>query len=281
MGFLFGSSPSVSNFVPTVVNTLDSSQQTAESNLINALTTANGNPFGTYSGPLTAGPSQLQSTSLDALQNLVNPAAQAAQSVAPAQKTAIDTLTNVQNSTPQDLTGYYQTNVLQPLQDTFQNVTLPSIVSALGGSEGGPQSTAAVQGVTQAAKNFGNTLAGTQGNLALNTAQLNTSNKLAAAGQTPSVTAAPQNTLNTTLTAGGIPQELAQQSLTAQNQQQQLQNTNQQQQLADLLQLLGTKTTTTSTPVVNPGQSGLLTSALGGLAGNSGFGSSLGSYLFG
>lgn len=277
---IFGSKPSVSTFTPTPVNTLDPAQMQAEQELIAALRGTGGTPqsvFPSYGGQLAAPASPLQTTSLDALQNLVTGSGRAGAGASGVQSADLATLTKIMQGQPTDLNSYYNTNVLQPLQHTFETTTLPAIMSALGGSQGGPRSTAAVSGVTDASNNFMNTLAATQGDLALKTGQLNTTNQLTAASQTPAAAASPLTALINELTAGAVPQQLSQTALTLPYQQFQYNQQQTQTALTDLINLLAAKTTTTTQPVVSPGQPGLL----GGLLGNAGLGSSFGNFLFG
>lgn len=267
---IFGSSPSVTSYMPSLESGLNASQTTAEQELMAALQGSNG----TAQSALQANTAQTsaplnsaQTASLAGLENF----ASGNNSSSAGQQNAISTLNGVMNSTPQDLTGYYNTNVLNPLKQTFNQTTMPSIVSALGGSAGGAQSTAAQNSVAQAANNFSNTLAQTQGTLAYDTGQANITNKLAAANNMPTVSQSPIQSLLSTL-QGGTNAQTAQQSAdnaTAAGVNQT--NNNTQTMLADILNLLGQNQQIQSQPVVLGGQNGLLSSLLG----SAGTGSSL------
>lgn len=223
--------------------------------------------------------SPLQNTSLASLQNLVNPTSSSASSpsITGAGPAAASSLEGVLNSQPQDLTSYFQTNVFDPLNKTFQQQTLPGIASFFGGSLGGPQSTAAADAVGQATGNFEDTLASTQGNLALAEANQNQTNKLNAAEALPGVANEPLQQLMALLGAGGVTPGLQQQNVG--NQLTGFQDVAQQTQsiLSDLVNFLATQTQTAANqPVVQGGQSGILTGILTALAGNQGIGNAIG-----
>lgn len=276
MSFLFGSAPSVSTFTPTPVSSLDPQQSLIEQ-LLGAQFGGGANsifPQG-YGGQLSAPLSGLQGTSLASLEAALSPSAGAAGQTGGAQSQAISTLEGFTNAPPVDTKAMYNSSVLQPLQHTFETTTLPDVVSALGGSAGGPRSTAATTGVTEAANNFENTLANTTATLGYNTQMAANNQALTAAQALPGAAAAPIQTLLQTLQAGAVPQQTQQTADTAGLQQYLQQQGFSQQGIQDLLALLGTKTTTETQPVVSPGQSGLLSSVLG----NTGLGNAVGSSL--
>lgn len=223
--------------------------------------------FPAYTGQLTAPLDPLQTASIGGVGSATAGLPSSAAGIGATQQSAETALQKILQGGPQDLTGYYKTNVLDPLNQTFQQVTLPSIVSALGGSAGGPQSTAAQSAVAQATNNFMNTLAATQGGLAYQTGQADFANKLQAAQLTPGVTAAPTNTAAALTNLGGVSQANQQAALTAQYQDYLNQQKFTQQGIGDVLQYLNTQTQTAANqPVASQGSSGSLGSILGGIA---------------
>lgn len=279
---LFGSPPSVKSVPITLQPSLNTQQQGAQGTLLGALQNGQ-NPTSAFQGinyPLNVNLSGLQNTSLQALQDLIGGSKTAAQGGQNLQGQAQNTLTNVMNSSPQDLTSYFKTNIFDPLNDTFQNTTLPSIASFFGGSLGGPQSAAAATAVGDASKSFEQTLASTQGQLAYNTAEQNIANKLSAANQVPTLANEGLQQLISILGGGSVDTQNQQQNV-----QNQLSGTNQtnqtiQQQLLDLIAYLNVQTQTPANQAVSSsGSTGLLGGVLGGLAGNAGLGSALGALL--
>lgn len=261
----------VSSNDPGNQSTLDPRQNLLFDQLTTALQQGPGNIFPQYQGQVTTPLSNLQNVSLAGLEGAVPGASGAAAGGGALQSQGQNTLASILGSQPTDLTSYFKTNVFDPLNQTFQGTTLPSIMSALGGSAGGPQSTASAKAVTDATNQFEQTLASTQGNLALQQGQLNTQNKLTAAGQVPGMAASPITSLLSLLSAGAVPTQ-QQQS----NQQQLLnlfnQNQNQTQTgIVDLLNAIFGKTTTPNNTVVTPGFSGGLNqqgaSSIGNLLG--------------
>lgn len=265
MSFLFGSAPSVSSVPIHLQSQLDSPQTIIEGNVAGgALNTNPFNVFPGYTGNLTAPLDPLQSASIATAGGLQSGEGGAVTQVGPTQATGLTTLQQILQSGPQDLNSYYQSNVLTPLKTTFEQTTLPDIVSALGGSAGGYQSTAASKAVSDATNNFMNTLAATQGQLAYQTGQQNISNKLQAAGLIPQVGAAPLATLAGTTALGGVAQQNQQQFLTNLYNAYLQQNNYGQTAIGDMLTYLGIPTQTAANqPVSSPGQPGLLSSALG------------------
>lgn len=275
---LFGTSSQLT----TVPNTLQSSlnpQQTQAQDYLMALLGASGSSvFPNYTGQLSAPLSSLQSSSLEGLSQAGLGATQAAGGTGNTQSTAMNALNNILTTGAQNYQPYYQANVVQPLTQQFEQTTLPNIVSALGGSLGGPQSTAAMQGVTQAANNFENTLASANTSLAFNTAQQAAQNQLTAANESTAVSQAPINTLTSLLSAGAVPQQTQQTADTAAYQNYLTQMGFTQQDITNLLSFLNTQTQTAANQhVVMPGQSGALSAVLG----NAGLGSALGGWLGG
>ena len=225
----------------------------------------------TYSGQLSAPLSGLQSSSLDALSGGVTGMQNAISGSGQTQSNAMGTLNNILTSGPQNYQPYYQANVVQPLTQQFEQMTLPNVVSALGGSLGGPQSTAAVQGVTQAANNFENTLASANTSLAFNTAQQTAQNQLTAANEATAVSQSPINALTSLLSAGGVPQTTQQAADTAgyQNYLNQMGFT--QNDITNLLSFLGTQTQTAANQnIVTPQAPGMLSGLLAGLGAGGG-----------
>lgn len=187
---------------------------------------------GSYPGQLGVSLSPLQQAMLASLMGAGQGSAAPAAQAGGAQTAALDTLTNVAGSSPNDFQPYFKSNVEQPATQTFNETTLPGIVSALGGNLGGPRSTAAVQGVAKAGQDFNNTLMASRDNLALQALQQNQANKLQAAQMTPAVAASPLTTLLETLQAGAVPTTLAQSNQAAQY-------TDYSNQIANMLKVLG------------------------------------------
>lgn len=276
MSFLFGSAPQTQSVPITLQSSLSGPQQSAQTTLSNTLAAGPTSLFPTYGGQLTAPLDPLQTSSLSALSAGPGGLAPAAGNAGNVLGTAQNALTGILNSGPTDLNSYYQTNVLAPLQKTFQDVTLPSIMSASGGSAGGYESTSQNDLLARAASDFSTTLAATQGGLAFQTGQQNITNKLQAAQESPALSAAPTSILGQILSAGGVPQGNAQTSLSnLYNQYLQTQQFSQT-GIQDLLAFLGIPTQTAANqPVVQGGSSGLLSSLLG----NSGLGTAAGAGL--
>ena len=259
---IFGSSPSVTSYTPSLQSNLNASQTTAEQELMAALQGSNGtaqSAFQANTAQTSAPVNATQAMSLAGLENY----ASGNNSSSAGQQNAINTLNSVMGSTPQDLTGYYNTNVLNPLKQTFGQITMPSVVSALGGSAGGAQSTAAQNAVAQAANNFSNTLAQTQGTLAYDTGQSNITNRMAAANNMAAASQSPVQMLMNVLQGGTTAQQAQQTADTATATGVNQTNTNTQTILADILALLGQNQQVQSQPVVLGGQNGLLSSLLG------------------
>jgi len=201
---------------------------------------------------------------LAALQNLVAPVGgnTTNPAIAGAAPQAATSLESILSGSPQDLQSYFKTNVFDPLNQAFQQDTLPAINSAMGASLGGPQSTAAADSVARATNNFENTLAATQGDLAYRTAQQDITNKLTAASALPGVANQPLQQLMTLLGAGGTVPGLEQQNVTNQLQGFQDVSGNTQKILGDLIAFLGQQTLTPANQnIANGGSSG----AAGGL----------------
>ena len=259
---IFGSSPSVTSYTPSLQSNLNASQTTAEQELMAALQGSNGtaqSAFQANTAQTSAPVNATQAMSLAGLENY----ASGNNSSSAGQQNAINTLNSVMGSTPQDLTGYYNTNVLNPLKQSFGQITMPSVVSALGGSAGGAQSTAAQNAVAQAANNFSNTLAQTQGTLAYDTGQSNITNRMAAANNMAAASQSPVQMLMNVLQGGTTAQQAQQTADTATATGVNQTNTNTQTILADILALLGQNQQVQSQPVVLGGQNGLLSSLLG------------------
>ena len=251
----------------TLQNSLSGAQLSAQDKLMQLLM----GQTPTYNGQLSAPLSGLQSSSLDALSGGVAGTQNAISGSGQNQSNAMGALNNILTSGPQNYQPYYQANVVQPLTQQFEQTTLPNVVSALGGSLGGPQSTAAVQGVTQAANNFENTLASANTSLAFNTAQQTAQNQLTAANEATTVSQAPINSLTSLLSAGGVPQATQQAADTAgyQNYLNQMGFT--QNDINSLLAFLGTQTQTVANQnVVTPQSPNMLSGLLGGLGGSLG-----------
>jgi hypothetical protein len=274
--YIFGKGQSTSQIGLGTTPSLDPMQQSAETNILSALSAGgwsqNGyqSPFPAYTGEVAAPVAPLQNMSLDALTAALGGAQSAGTGTGQGQSTAINTLQSVENQTAPDLTSYYNTNVLQPLQHTFEQTTLPNIVSALGGNQGGPQSTAAQGAVGDAANNFMNTLASTQAQIALQQQQATTNNRIGAASAATAVNQAPIQTLMSILQAGGVPQQIQQTGDTAQAQNYYQGQQGYQTGLSDLLNLLSQKTTNANDVVVDPGSQGLLSSVISAFAGGAG-----------
>lgn len=271
MDTLFGSSPQIKTVPTRFTNRLDPFQQTGESTLATALGGAPGTGFAPYGGELSAPLTGLQSQSLEALTAALMPTGGTRET----QNQANSTVQSLMTQGPQDFTDYYRTNVEQPLTQTFQERTLPTILSALGGSLGGPQSTAAVQGVTKAGRDFENTLAATSSKLAFDTGQATANRQLAAASAAPAIARSPIDTLIQTLTAGGTEQATRQAADTAKYTDYLKQQGFKQQDIANLLALLGLNTQVADQNVVDPGSPGLVGTFLGSQGGSSAAGSIL------
>jgi hypothetical protein len=201
----FSSKPSASGFSSGQTQTLDPAQSQMESFLLQALSKSPSQVFPTYQGDVTTPLSGLQNTSLAALEQGVPGAQGALAGSGKLQGQGQTALGGILTGGPQDLQKYYETNVFAPLNRTFQQTTLPSIASALGGSAGGPQSTAAAKAYSDAGTNFMQQLAATQGQLAFDTGQADIRNKISAAQQVPGMAASPLQSLLSFLTAGGVP----------------------------------------------------------------------------
>jgi len=241
---------------------------------VSALGGTSGTPqsiFPSYSGSLTAPLSALESSGISSVASALPGATTNLQQGNALQGTAYNTLNNILTGGPQSLTGYYQTNVLQPLQQTMQQTILPDIMSASGGSVGGYQSTSQSNAIDTAINNFTNTLAATQGQLAYQTGQQNIQNQLQAASQVPGQSQAPLSTIGAATTGGGIQTAQQQQYLTNLYQAFQQQNQYTQQGLGDLLAYLGIPTQTPANQAVaqqgQPSSLGGILSGLGSLIG--------------
>lgn len=269
-------SPSASSFNPNSAsnppaNALDPAQTSMEAMLAKILGAGPEGLFPNYNGQLTTAPSSLQNTSLAALEASAPGIAKAATNGAAGetQTASMDALRSILGSKPEDLTSYYKTNVFDPLNRTFQQNTLPTVLSALGGSIGGPQSTGAQRAIGDVTNTFDQTLAATQAQLAHQAIQDLVQNKIAAAQQVPSATAAPIANLLSLLAAGKVPTDLNQANLKALYDEFTAQNNRKQTGISDLLNFIFSKTTTIpNSTIVDPGSPGLTASSFNGLGGN-------------
>lgn len=292
MSFLFGSAPSSSTtWLPDIAQ-----PQLQLLDQLSQLLQGGGQPPGVtpLQGPFAASASPLQLTSLAGLENI----AQNAPTGASASQDALtgastDALYKLlTKGAPQiDATDVIQKSVIDPLMQQWNQRILPSVIGKYAGSAGGTYSSDAEKARQSAASDLETNIANAAGNLGFQAAQANQNATLSglntALWQTPSIASLPStlqgenaNLLYNLLQAGGVPYSIAEQQITgglnAQlNTQQQTQ-----QKLADLIAAFSPQTLQSNT-TVSGGSSGLLPSLLGGLAGNSGLGTALGSWIFG
>ena len=271
MSWFIGSEAHADSFPATYTSSLDAGQTSAEQILTQLLgggsTSVADNLFPNYTGDVTTNLSGLQTSSLAGLENAVGSVGTAAQTSGQTSTDANKSLQGILNGSPTDLTDYYNTNVYAPLKKTFEETTLPSIMSASGGSIGGPRSTAGVKAITDASRDFGDTLASTQSKLAYDTAQADAKNKLTAAGLAPSVDSSAINMLSSLLSAGSVPTTLEQSNKSLQYKTYTDEQAQTQQFLSDLLTYLGTKTQGENSVAVTPSTQGLLGQVLSAVAG--------------
>ena len=269
-----GSSSSVSSVPISLQSSLNAPQTGAQNELVAALGGTSGTPqsiFPSYSGSLTAPLSALEQQGISAVGSAVPGAQTNLNTANQLQGADYSQLQNILTGGPQSLTGYYQTNVLQPLQQTLQQTILPDIMSASGGSAGGYQSTSQSNAIDTAVNNFSNTLAATQGQLAYQTGQQNIQNQLSAAGMIPTATQAPLSTISAATSGGGLQTAQQQEYLTNLYNAFLQQNQYSQQGIGDLLSYLGIPTQTPANQAVaqQGTQSGIgsLVQGLGSLVG--------------
>lgn len=158
----------------------------------------------------------VSSATTDALSGLTSnlgSAASAASSTPSTVSSGLTGLSNVLSSQPQDLTSYFQSNILAPTEQTLTQTTLPSIMSSAGGSVGGYQSTSESNAVADAIGSAYSGMAGTAANTAYTTAQQNVTDKTNALNQLSTITGLPSSTLSTILGAGTTAQTAQQTSL--------------------------------------------------------------------
>jgi hypothetical protein len=243
-----------------------------------------------YGQPLTA---QLDPTQLAIIQAL-SPGSAATTGAQNTTNAAQNALLQTLSGQPQNYSQYFQQDVATPLQQTFAQQTIPALKAAFAGSSGGltsgsntPAGSGPGQGpgtgyqgaVGQATQNLNQQLQ--QAMTALSTQAITNASQQQVQGEglSPSVSASPLSNLLTQY-QGVSPVQTTQQSTLTNNYQAYLQ------QLAQLQQLLGTgsgfSTAGTVAPgntVVSPGQTGLLSSILGGVS--SGAGQGLGQLIGG
>ena len=281
--YIFGSGPSTSTVSPQPVNQLDPYQQGAEDYLYQQLPGPTSNFLAStaspYSGQLTAPVGDLQQQALDSFSNqqttsdaLVNQLTSGQSAPLNQSLAALEGgLTTAQSPATAD--AYFQNAVAAPQEQNFTQNVLPSIVSALGGNAGGPQSTAASSAVTQATNNLETTMGQEQQQFAAGEQSLlpTLASDLSTTALAP-LGAATQGLANAgqTLTAGGVPQSIAQAGLTNTAGQYQTNFSDTQSFLNDLLGMIGESTTTPQDVVVNPGSSGLLSSVVQAFASGAG-----------
>ncbi len=291
MSGLVGSAPSVKT---TTQPTIDQGQQ----GLLSSLEALLGNQgiggtlnFGQVQGGLTgqygAPMSGLQTNSLAGIENLVNTYAGAplssVRSVTDPLNKAIGGVEGLIGSNPVsmiDPTKAFNQGVVQPLTDDFTQRVIPSISGQYGSSAGGTFSSDQQLSRQQAGTNLGRTLAQEGSKFTLQADEANQAAQaenagitLSAAGLLPGLVETPlkldlaqMGLLSGGLSAGAVPQQTQQTQLSGQFQDYEGILQQIQQRLADALGL-GTASTQQTQSVVNPGQSGFLTSLLSALAG--------------
>jgi len=262
--YIFGSGPSTSKISPAPVNQLDPTQSAIEGIIGDDVTGSLPSQLAPVMNPYTGFlvPSNLLTAPTSGLQDqALARYGQIAGGTDPTINMSLDALAGALHTAqdPNAADSYFQKAVYQPLEDTFTQHTLPNILSALGGNQGGPQSTAAADAVSKAANDFSHTLASTQANIGLQEQQQipGLANNLIGNTLSP---------LSAALSAGGISQSIAQAGLTNEQSYYQNQFSNSQQLINDLLGVLGKQTTTPQDVVVNPGSSGLLSSVISAFA---------------
>lgn len=125
--------------------------------------------------------------------------------------TGMGALQGILGSQPQDLSSYFSSSVLAPMEQTLQQQTLPGIMSAAGGSVGGYQSTSESDAIGNAISSAYGGAANTMANTAYQTAQQTQANQVNALNQLATVTGLPMNLLTAAL-GGGTALQAAQQS---------------------------------------------------------------------
>jgi hypothetical protein len=280
---LFGSGPSVQNSAPppsTPTPTISGVQQNVQNTLGPLLTSlfSQGGGFTPFvQGGASAG---LGNNLLQALQGYVAPNAYGTSPISDTASALLGILSGY-NQLPNNYAQFFQSSVAQPLEQTFSQQTLPALQAAFARSAGGTYSgqnnpstvgpgntqptTGYAGGINFADQNLEQQLANAATNLSYTTQQAGIQNALKASALMPSITAAGPSNLESILTALMGPAQLYN-------------------------QLLGIGSNFSATPTVQniqgntavvPGQTGIIPGLLGGLAGNTGFGTALGSFIFG
>ena len=264
---IFGKSPSVQQ---TSASNLSPAQQATQGQLGSVLDSllggTNFSPIGTqFPGNLTVNTTPQENDLLSLIEGAVGPTSQGGQTVSNAESA----LNSLMSGSPIDMTQYFNNVVATPLENTFEQRTLPSIKAAFARSAGGDYSPAAGQAAGFAAQDMQTQLQSALTNLTTQSLFNNQATKLSAAQSAPSLAQANVNPLLQALQALTLPTTLQQQNIQNMTG---AYNSN----VQALLDLLGTSTgfanqgTVANNTVVNPGNPGLLAYFMQGLGGAAG-----------
>lgn len=267
MGNILGSNPTVSTINPGTHSTLDATQQQIQSQLQQFLQSGNfTNNYVGNGGQLAAGLTPAQSTTIGDFSGVTGAANANAVAGQGGVSSAISTLEGINNSSPANFSQYYQDSVVQPLEQTFNQQTLPSIERAFAGG-GGTNGSDYAFGVNQAGLNLDNSIANAASSTALTEYNDNQQNKLAASSELGTLANQPLNALSTALGAQTQVQTTQQTADTLGEQYSQQGVTNNTTFANLLQQLLNTQTTASNDVVAQQGTPSALGSLLGGLGG--------------
>jgi hypothetical protein len=258
---IFGSSPSAE---VTKQTTLTGNQRAKLRELLRGLELPKGIkqavvPFG---GELSAGPSNLENLSLQALEqqamNLVTPPEGGG-----VQGQASDTLSQLLSGQPTDFDAFFRDAIESPLLRTFSEDIVPQL-QARGAKNF--FSTGQENVETRAAKNLTQQLTGARSELGFKTAEAAKDRQLAALGMVDTVTGMPIRQAMQLLEAGRVPREIEQAGLTREYaeflRQQEARNT----RINQILAAIGLPAME-NIATVSGGSSGLLSGFLGTEAG--------------
>lgn len=261
---LVGTAPTLNTF-----QNLNPQQQASLQALLGQMGTGQAPAYG---GQLSAPTNALQGTSLAAMEQAALGAATptaGGYGMGGTSGASAAALTDVMNQQPQDLTSYFQSTIVDPAMQAYQQQVLPQLQRQFSGISGFGSDKQTAEGI--AAGNLATGIASAMGTASQNALQQQQANKIAAAQGLSGVGATDINNLLNLQAGGGAAQAVAQQPLTAQYNAYQAQQAQQSQNINQLLQALGIQT---QTPVVQAGSPGLF-----GGSGGSAIGSIVGKFL--
>lgn len=251
---------------PPLTSSLSGAQQGTQfdlSQVLNSLLTSNPT-FGNISQPFDPGTistTPAQNNVLNAIEGAVGPTSGGGQTVTSAESA----LQSLMSANPIDVSKYFNDVVATPLENTFNQKTLPGIKSAFARSAGGTYGDKAQQAAGFAAQDLDTQLQSAMTNLATQSLFNNQATRLNAAQAAPGVAMGAVSPLSTALQSLLLPTNLQQQNISNRFAGY---NSN----VQALLNLLGTTSGFTNAPTMTqnaaviPPSQGLLSSQGGGQA---------------